>query len=39
MKKKKTLENVTRNYFKELQNPPINDKNASEDINKIVKLP
>ena len=36
---RKTLEKVTRNYFKELQNPPVNDKNTSEDIDKVVKLP
>ena len=36
---RKTLEKITRNYFKELQNPPVNNKNTSEDINKIVKLP
>ena len=36
---RKTLGKVTRNYFKELQNPPVNNKNISEDIDKVVKLP
>ena len=36
---RKTLEKITRNYFKELQNPPVNNKNTSEDIDKVVKLP
>ena len=35
---RKTLEKITRNYFKELQNPPVNNKNTSEDIDKVVKL-
>ena len=33
------MDKITRNYFKELQNPPVNNKNTSEDINKVVKLP
>ena len=36
---RKTLEKITKNYLNELQNPPVNDKDTSEDINKVVKLP
>ena len=35
---RKNLDKITRNYFKELQNPLVNNKNTSEDINKVVKL-
>ena len=35
---RKTLEKVTKNYLNELQNPPVNNKDTSEDINKVVKL-
>ena len=28
-----------KNYLKELQNPPVNDKDTSENISKVVKLP
>ena len=37
--KGKTLEKITKNYLNELQNPPVNNKDTSEDINKVVKLP
>ena len=36
---RKTLEKITKNYSNELQNPPVNNKDTSEDINKVVKLP
>ena len=36
---KKTLEKITKNYLNELQNPPVNNKDTNEDINKVVKLP
>ena len=36
---RKTLEKITKNYLNELQNPPVNNKDSSEDINKVVKLP
>ena len=36
---RKTLEQITKNYLNELQNPPVNNKDTSEDINKVVKLP
>ena len=36
---RKTLEKIAKNYLNELQNPPINNKDTSEDINKVVKLP
>ena len=34
---RKTLEKITTNYFKELQNPPVNKKNTKENVNKTVK--
>ena len=36
---RKTLEKITKNYLNKLQNPPVNNKDTSEDINKVVKLP
>ena len=36
---RKTLEKITKNYLKVLQNPPITNKDTSEDISKVVKLP
>ena len=36
---KKTLEKISKNYLNELQNPPVTDKNNTEDIEKVVKLP
>ena len=36
---RKTLEKITRNYLNQLQNPPISNKDTSEDIIKVVKLP
>ena len=36
---RKTLEKITKNYLKVLQNPPVNNKDTCEDINKVVKLP
>ena len=36
---RKTLEKITKNYLNELQNPPVNNKDTSEYINKVVKLP
>ena len=33
------MEKITKNYLKELQNPPVNNKDTSEDISKVVKLP
>ena len=36
---RKTLEKITKNYLKEQQNPPVNNQDTSEDINKVVKLP
>ena len=35
---RKTLEKITKNYLKELQNPRDNNKDTSEDINKVVKI-
>ena len=35
---RKTLEKITKNYLNELQNPPVNNEDTSEDINKVVKL-
>ena len=35
---RKTLEKITKTYLNELQNPPVNNKDTSEDVNKIVKL-
>ena len=37
--RKKTLEKTTKNYLKVLQNPTVNNKDTSEDISKVVKLP
>ena len=37
--KRKTLEKITKNYLNGLQNPPFNNKDASEYINKALKLP
>ena len=36
---RKTLEKITKHYFKELQNLAFNNNNTSEDVNNIVKLP
>ena len=36
---RKTLEKITKNYLNELRNLPVNNKDTSEDINKVVKLP
>ena len=36
---RKTLEKTTKNYLKVLQNPTVNNKDTSEDISKVVKLP
>ena len=36
---RKTMENITKKYLNELQNLPVNNKDTSEDINKVVKLP
>ena len=36
---RKTLGKITKNYLNELQNPPVINKDTSEDINKAVKLP
>ena len=36
---RKTLDKITRDCFKGLQNPPVTNKNTSEYINKVVKLP
>ena len=33
------MENITKKYLNELQNLPVNNKDTSEDINKVVKLP
>ena len=33
------MEKKTKNYLNELQNPPVNNKDNSEDINKAVKRP
>ena len=33
------MENITRNYLKELQNPPVNNNDTSEDISKTLELP
>ena len=32
------MENITKKYLNELQNLPVNNKDTSEDINKVVKL-
>ena len=37
--KRKTLEKIAKNYLKVLQNQPVNNKDTSEDISKVVKLP
>ena len=37
--KRKTLEKITKNYLNGLLNPPVNNKDASEYINKALKLP
>ena len=37
--RKKTLEKITKNYVKVLQNPPVTNKDTSEDISKVAKLP
>ena len=36
---RKTLEKMTKNYLKVLQNPPVNNQDTSKDISEIVKLP
>ena len=36
---RKTLKNITKNYLNELQNSPVNNKDTSEYISKVVKLP
>ena len=36
---RKTLEKITKNYLNKLENPSLNNKGTSEDINKVVKLP
>ena len=36
---RKTLEKMTKNYLKVLQNPLVNNKDTKEDISKVVKLP
>ena len=36
---RKTLKKITKNYINNLQNSPVNNKDTSEDINKVVKLP
>ena len=36
---RKTFEKITKSYLKVLQNPPVNSKDTSEDIGKVVKLP
>ena len=33
------MEKITKKNLNKLQNPPVNNKNTSEDINKVVKLP
>ena len=33
------MENITKKYLNELQNLPVNNKDTSENINKVVKLP
>ena len=33
------MEKIAKNYLKVLQNPPVNNKDTSEDISKVVKLP
>ena len=35
---RKTLEMITKNYLNELQNRPVNNKDTSEDIRRVVKL-
>ena len=35
---RKNFEKITKNDLNELQNPPVNSKDTSEDINKVVKL-
>ena len=36
---RKTLEKITKNYLNELQNPPVSNKDTSENVNNVVKLP
>ena len=36
---RKTLEKITKNCLKLLQKPPVNNRDTSEDISKVVKLP
>ena len=36
---RKPLVKITKNYLNELQNPLVDNKDTSEDINKVVKLP
>ena len=36
---RKTLEKITKIHLKVLQNPPVSNKDTSEDISKVVKLP
>ena len=36
---RKTLKKTTKDYLNKLQNSPVNNKDTSEDINKVVKLP
>ena len=36
---RKTLEKIIKNYLKVLHNQPVNNKDTSEDISKVVKLP
>ena len=36
---RKILEKMTKNSLRVLQNPPVNNKDTSEDISKVVKLP
>ena len=36
---RKSLEKISKNYLKELQNPPVHNKHTSEGISKLVKLP
>ena len=36
---RKTLEKIIKNYLNELQIPPVNSKDTSEDVSKVVKLP
>ena len=36
---KEKLREKIKNYLKVLQNPPVNNKDTSEDISRVVKLP